>query len=237
MGVATRCRLDNFTCPWSHKSWKKDQNPKDKWPEEKAILSLSYSPIWHSRTKQGTRWHGNDVEGGDGPTRCWLQRRLRERPSCWKHLLFILKRSSPAGSLWTALCSQIVPHADHQAAVKLVNLSVSRRCHQQQTFLNPTPEKKRPETLFSWLGRCSCSHDSRILFRNLRINQDWRFNPSSPSSNALKTAGVVLCFYLTRHLQHLSGSLGFAGLFVTDVEMISSVMCDKLALPYQIYIL
>lgn len=46
-----------------------------------------------------------------------------------------------------------------------------------------------------------------------------------------------MCFYLTGHLQHLSGSPGFAGLFVTDVEMISSAMCDKLALPYQIYIL
>lgn len=65
------------------------------------------------------------------------------------------------------------------------------------------------------------------------LNQDWRFKPSS----RLKTAGVVLWFYFTRHLQHLSGSLGFAGLFVTNVEMISSVMCDKLALPYHIFIL
>lgn len=78
------------------------------------------------------------------------------------------------------------------------------------------------------------TQDLRVVFINLWINHDWCIK--SFYSFRLKTAGV-LCFYLRIHLQHLSGSLGFSGLFGTDVEMISSVMCDQIALPYEIYIL
>lgn len=123
-------------------------------------------------------------------------------------------------------------------AINISQFSMQRssgRPPPEVSYRYPWEEDETRDILFVWLCLCSCWHDSRILFINPRINQDWRFNPSSAFT--LKTAGVVLCFLLTKHLQHLSGSLGFAGLFVTDVEMISSVMCDKLALPYQISIL
>lgn len=64
-----------------------------------------------------------------------------------RHLPFILKGSrnvSYAGSLPSGepLCQQIVPHADHQAAVKLVNLSVSTSFNYAYFYVRVTTSNK-----------------------------------------------------------------------------------------------
>lgn len=186
-----------------------DQNSKDKLPKEKAFYLLSYSPIWHSLTKQRTRWHGN-VDGGHSPTQCLLQWRLRETPSCWKHLPFILKGSSPAGSLWTtslpvqlfhtltikqqlncSICLSVPTSMAHvfmsrrPPAANISQFSMqwsSGHPPQEVTYRYPWEEDETGDFFF-WLCLFVCSHDSRILFINLGINQDWRFK-SSPSSSS-----------------------------------------------------
>lgn len=146
-----------------------------------------------------------------------------------------------AGSLPSRqpLHQKTVPHADHRQAAKLVRLSV--RTSFNDAYFNAMATtsngtfKIRP---FVWLCLCSFSvgEDESRCGVHKSMNKSWLMHQILPSFR-LKTAGVALRFHPKIHPQHLSRSFGFAGLFGADVEMISSVTWDQIALPYEMCVL
>lgn len=135
MGVATGCRS------LLHMSLKSAVSSQSKCPNaQRKILGVTYSPICDNMVTTSKALIRSPEFGV-----------YRRQPPAKKkrHLPFILKGSrnvSCAGSLPSGqpLHQQIVPHADHQAAVKLVNFSVSTSFGYAYLYVRATTSSCNP---------------------------------------------------------------------------------------------